>query len=44
MIKRLEYLIFERIIFQNGQAHFKNLAINAVRLLKCVWAFGEIIH
>ena len=24
---------------QNGQAHFKNLAANAARFLKCVWQF-----
>ena len=27
---------------QNGQIHFKNLAANAARFLKCVWPFYNI--
>ena len=29
---------------ENGQTHFKNLAANAARLLKCVWPFRDIMH
>ena len=29
-------------MFQNGQTHFKNLAVFAARLLKCVWTFWGI--
>ena len=29
---------------QNGQTHFKNLAANAARFLKCVWQFWDIMH
>ena len=29
---------------QNGQTHFKNLAANAARFLKCVWPFRDIMH
>ena len=29
---------------QNGQTHFKNLAAFAVRFLKCMWPFLDIIH
>ena len=29
---------------QDGQTHFKNLAGNAARLLKCVWPFWDIMH
>ena len=27
---------------QNGQTHFKNLAVNATRFLKCVWLFWDV--
>ena len=27
---------------QNDQAHFKNVATNALRFLKCVWVFGDM--
>ena len=27
---------------QNRQTHFKNLAANAARFLKCVWPFGTL--
>ena len=26
----------------NGETHFKNLAANAARFLKCVWPFYDI--
>ena len=29
---------------QNGQRHFKNLAANAARFLKCVKPFWGIMH
>ena len=29
---------------QNGLTHFKNLAANTARLLKCVWSFWYIMH
>ena len=29
---------------QNDQTHFKNLAANAARFLKCVWSFWDIMH
>ena len=29
-------------MFENGQTHFKNLAENAARFLKCVWPFWDI--
>ena len=29
---------------QNGQTHFKSLAANAARFLKCVWLFWNIIY
>ena len=29
---------------QNGQTHFKNLAANTARFLKCVWLFWDNIH
>ena len=29
---------------QNGQAHFKNLAANNGRFLKCVGPFWDIMH
>ena len=29
---------------QNGQTHFKSLAANAARFLKCVWPFWDIMH
>ena len=29
---------------QNGQTHFKNLAANGARFLKCVWPFWDITH
>ena len=29
---------------QNGQTHFKTLAANAARFLKCVWPFWDIMH
>ena len=29
---------------QNGQVHFKNLAANAARFLKCVWPFWNVMH
>ena len=29
---------------QNGQTHFKNLAVNAARFLKCVSPFWGIMH
>ena len=32
------------ITYQNGQAHFKNLAADAARFLKCVWPFWNIIY
>ena len=28
----------------NGQAHFKNLAANAAKFLKCVWLFWDIMN
>ena len=30
-------------MFQNGQAHFKNFAAFAARLLKYVWQFWDIM-
>ena len=27
---------------QNGQTHFKNIASDAARFLKCVWHFGKL--
>ena len=35
---------FERIMFENGQTHYKNLAENAARFVKCVWPFWDIMH
>ena len=35
---------FQCLISQNGQAHFKNLAIFAARFLKCFWTFWDIMH
>ena len=32
------------IMSQNGQTHFKNLAANAARFLKCAWPFWDIMH
>ena len=29
---------------QNGQTHFKNLAANAAKFLKCAWPFSDIMH
>ena len=29
---------------QNGKTHFKNLAANAARFLKCVLPFWNIMH
>ena len=29
---------------RNGQTHFKNLAENATRSLKCIWPFLDIMH
>ena len=29
---------------QNEQTHFKSLAANAARMLKCVWPFWDIVH
>ena len=29
---------------QNGQTHFKNLAANAARFLKCVWPCWDIMY
>ena len=29
---------------QNGQAHFKNLAVNTARFLKCAWPFWDFMH
>ena len=31
-------------MFQNGQIHFKNLAVFAARFLKCAWPFWDIMH
>ena len=31
-------------MIQNGQTHFKNLAANAGRFLKCLWPFWGIMH
>ena len=34
----------KRIMSQNGQTHFKNLAANAARFLKIVWPFWDIMY
>ena len=28
----------------NGQTHFKSLAANAARFLKCVWLFKDVVY
>ena len=37
-------LIFSSKISQNNQTHFKNLTTNAIRFLKCVCPFWDIMH
>ena len=37
-------LIFSSKISQNNQTHFKNLTTNAIRFLKCVCPFWNIMH
>ena len=36
------FLTLHFAISKNGQTHFKNLASNAARFLKCVWPFYNI--
>ena len=31
-------------MFQNGKMHFKYVAVNFVRFIKCVWLFWDIMH
>ena len=31
-------------MYQNGQTHFKNLAVFAAKFLKFVWPFWDIMH
>ena len=38
------YLTLQCMMSQIGQTHFKNLAVNAARYLKCVWPFWHIMH
>ena len=42
-VKRIE-LTLKCIMSQNGQTHFKNLAVFTARFLKYVWPFLDIMH
>ena len=41
-IEKIINLLMHKV--PKGQTHFKNLAANAARFLKCVWPFWDLMY